>query len=240
MTVLKDSVHRNRDGEIFKVLKVKSEGDICVEFVESGYTCRVRNSLILAGNVRDYTYLVEERDSWKPHDEVFKLNSGYEANSISRRGKSVRVVFPGTGHIAVVNIDNARAGKVKDPFVPAFYGVGYTGLPDTSLPHSRQAKQLWQNMMKRCYCENDERGYFGKASVDERWFSFENFLNDLKHLEGFGDWVKGHTDSYRASNLDKDFYVKGNTVYSRDYCRFLPQAYNKSLGKKGKTEKDWA
>lgn len=240
MSVVKGSIHRNREGKEFKVLRIKTENDVKVKFIESGYECRVRAHLLLAGNVRDYTYLENERNSWIPHEEVFQLNGGYEAHSISKNGKQVLVQFPNTGYVTTVGIDNARAGKVRDPFEPSWYGVGYLGLPDESLSYLKQARQLWQNMLKRCYSEVDERGYFGRATVDERWFSFENFANDIKHLKGFSDWLKGHTDSYCASNLDKDFYVPGNTVYARQYCRFLPQAYNKSLGKKNKTEKDWA
>lgn len=239
MTVVKGSVHQNREGKKFKVLKIKSENDVCVKFEDTGYACRVRSKLLLAGNVRDYTYLEQERLEWEPHSEVFEMNSGYKAESLYKKGKLVRVRFVNTGYVAVIDINNARAGKAKDPFELTRFGIGYIGLPDKNVSYYKQAMQLWQNMVKRCYSENDERGYFGKATVDERWLSFENFLNDIKFLEGFDDWVKGATDSYKASNLDKDFYVEGNMVYSRNYCRFLPQAYNKSLGKKNKTESDW-
>lgn len=240
MTVVKGSIHRNREGKSFEVIRIKSENDVMVRFIETGYSCRVRSKLLLDGNVRDYTYLETERESWEPHTELFKLNSGYEAEALSKKGKLVRIRFIETGTVVVVDINNVRAGRAKDPLAITCYDRGYLGFADRSLPYHKQAFQLWRNMMKRCYSECDERGYFGKATVDERWFGFENFLNDIKHLEGFADWVKGSTDSYKASNLDKDFYVTGNTVYSRNYCRFLPQAYNKSLGKKNKTEKDWA
>lgn len=240
MSVVKGSIHRNREGEEFKVVRIKSENDVVVQFLKTGYSCRVRSHLIEAGNVRDYTYLEKELESWIPHSEIFTMNAGYTAESICVKGSKVRIRFTDTGHVTVVSIHNARAGSIKDPFVCSVHSVGYIGLPDKKLPYWKQAQQLWSNMLKRCYSVKDERGYFGKATVDERWLSFENFLNDIKYLEGFDDWVKGSTDSYKASNLDKDFYVKGNTVYSRNYCRFLPQAYNKSLGKKNKTEKDWA
>ena len=240
MSVVKGSIHKNRDGDTFKVVGIKSVEDVKISFLETGYASRVRPKLILEGSVRDFTDLVKERESWVPYTEVFTTNAGATIQSIARNGTKIRVQFVETGYVTVLHIANARAGRVKDPFAPSLYGVGSIGLPDKSLPYHKQARQLWQNMIKRCYCEKDDRGYFGRSTVDDRWLCFENFLVDIKHLEGFSDWVKGHTDSYYSSNLDKDFYVPGNTIYSRNYCRFLPQSYNKSLGKKDKTEKDWA
>lgn len=240
MSVVKGSIHKNRDNESFEVVRIKSADDVVISFKETGYTSRVRSKLINECSVRDYTSYEEERQSWVPHSEVFVSNSGNEIHSICKKGSLVRVIFPATGYVTVLSTHNARAGRVKDPYYPSLYGAGSLGIPDKSLPYHKQALQLWRNMIKRCYCESDDRGYFGRATVDDRWLCFENFLVDIKRLEGFKDWIKGHTDSYYASNLDKDFYVPGNTVYSRHYCRFLPQSYNKSLGKKNKTEKDWA
>lgn len=240
MTVLKGSVHKNRDGDTFKVIGIKSENDVKIVFPETGYRSRVRSKLLLDGYVQDYTEYEVERTSWLAYSETFTTNAGQPVEAISRKGNKVRVRFSATGYITVVNIANARSGSMKDPYAPLVYGHGSVGVPDKTLPYCDQAKQLWQNMLKRCYCEKDERGYFGKSVVDDRWLCFENFLVDIKTLEGFDMWVKGHTDSYYNSNLDKDYYVPDNVVYSRNYCRFLPQAYNKSLGKKNKTEKDWA
>ena len=240
MSVKINSVYKNLEDDSFQVVKVKSENDIHIRFIETGYECRARAHLVESGNVRDYTELEKERNSWEPYEESFVSNSGVKFKSFSKRGKRIRIVFDNTGHTVEVDIHNARAGKVKDPYEVSVYGQGCIGTPDKSLSYWRPALQLWQNMMKRCYSEKDARGYCGKCFVDERWKSFENFLNDLKHLEGFGEWVKGSENSFYQCNLDKDFYKQGNDLYSRHYCRFLPQGYNKSMGKKDKTERDWA
>lgn len=240
MTVLQNKIYTNKDGDTYKVLRIKSVNDVVVEFVDTKYQCRSRSHLVLSGSVRDFTKLNEERDSWKPHRETFTNNSGETFRSFSKRGKKVRVEFENTGYVTEVFIDNARAGKVKDPYAVSVYGVGYEGNPDKSLPYWKQAKQLWTNMLKRCYSEKDDRGYYGKCFVDSKWHSFEAFLNDLKHLDGFDEWIKGNEDPYYRCHLDKDFYREDNNIYSRNLCRFLPMAYNQSLGKKGKTEEDWA
>src|SRR5690554_427151 len=240
MSVESNIVYKNLEGQEFQIVKVKSENDITIRFIETGYECRARAHLVESGNVRDYTNLEKERTSWVPYEEEFVTNSGSKFRSFSKKGKRIRIVFDNTGYTTDVDIHNARAGKVKDPYEISVYGQGYIGIPDKSLPYWRPALQLWQNMMKRCYSDKDARGYFGKCFVDERWKCFENFLNDIKYLEGFDEWVKGSSNSFYRSNLDKDFYKQGNEIYSRHYCRFLPEGYNKSLGKKDKTEKDWA
>lgn len=234
------NAYKNLEGDSFVVTKVNSGDDVEVLFTDTGYNCRARGHLVESGLVRDFTELEAERTSWVPHKEEFVTNSGQKFTSFSSNGYFIRITFDNTNYSTKVYLSNARAGKVKDPFEVSVYGQGYLGLPDKSLPYWRQALQLWQNMMKRCYSEKDSRGYLGRCFVDDRWKSFENFLSDIKNLEGFKDWVRGSKDPYYLSNLDKDFYKQGNEVYSRHYCRFLPQSYNKSLGKKGKTKKDWA
>ncbi|MNQ81515.1 hypothetical protein D3C85_965380 [compost metagenome] len=239
MTVLKGSIYKNQEGESFEVVAIKSENDIKVRFIKTGYECRAREHIVKQGLVRDFTKFEDERDSWEPYEEHFTNNSGESFVSVLKRGRRIKVIFE-PNYLVEVDINNARAGKVKNPYSISVYDQGYIGQPDKSLEYCKQAFQLWQNMMKRCYSEKDSRGYFGKCFVDERWKCFENFLNDIQYLEGFNDWLKGSDNTYFSSNLDKDFYIKGNDLYSRHYCRFLPQGYNKSLGKKNKTEKDWA
>jgi hypothetical protein len=240
MSVLKGGKYKNLEGDEFTVVKIKSDNDVAVRFDSTGYECRVRKGLLLQGLVRDYTPFQEDRNSWKTFTEEFVNNSGHTFKAISRKGGKVRVVFENTGYFTEVDLHNARAGKVKDPLEISVYGQGYLGVPDKSLPYWKRALQLWQNMMKRCYSDKDSRGYFEESFVDDRWKCFENFLNDISKLQGFGDWLNGDSSPYYNSNLDKDFYIEGNKVYSRHYCRFLPQGYNKSLGKRDKTEKDWA
>lgn len=240
MEISSNSVYKNLENELFEVVKVVGEDDVYVRFVDTGYECRTRLNLVKEGSVRDFTKLDQERSLWIPYEEEFLTNSGSRFRSFSKNGQKIRVVFEKTGHTTEVYLSNARAGKVKDPYEISVYGQGFIGTPDKTLPYWRQALQLWQNMLKRCYSEKDLRGYYGKCFVDDRWKSFENFLNDLKYLKGFDEWVKGSKNSFYKANLDKDFYKQGNDTYSRHYCRFLPQGYNKSLGKKGKTKGDWA
>ena len=160
--------------------------------------------------------------------ETLFSNSGKEFKILSREGKSCVIQFSETGYVRKANIDNARCGKVRDLYSPSVYGVGYYG-EFTKVPYWKQAKQLWSNVMKRCYNPKDSMGYYGKAFVDERWLCFANFLEDLPTLENFDKWLAGK-DNGNPYNFDKDLKVPGNKVYSKDTCMFVTEYENKSAG----------
>ena len=67
---------------------------------------------------------------------------------------------------------------------------------------------------------------------------FEDFLNDIKYLNGFQAWLNAKDGDIKF-NLDKDFLKPNNKIYSRNFCCFLPENFNKAMGKKDKTEADW-
>lgn len=149
-------------------------------------------------------------------------NAGLELEVVSRVGKQCVVVFTKSGSTRKANIDNIKAGKVKDLYSPSRYGIGYDG-EFIKVPYWRRAKDLWSNMIKRCYFEGDNKGYFGKAIVDPRWHCFGNFLADIKELPGFKDWV-----NKKGMELDKDKISKSK-VYSKHTCQFLTTFENRHI-----------
>lgn len=79
--------------------------------------------------------------------------------------------------------------------------------------------KYWSNMLHRCYSEKfslQKPTYVG-CSVDDRWLTYSNFKKDIREMVGFGNlnWA-----------LDKDIIIKGNKVYSRDTCCFVPREIN--------------
>lgn len=216
-------------GDEFIILRPKGETSY-IQFVKTGYVCRARNTLIKEGKVFDATNFLEEAKAWKEVDEEFTANAGWKGKIVAKKGNKVRIVTP-TGYSCISEWHNVRAGKITDPYVKSFLDVGYLGLPDKTLPYYSQARQLWSNMVKRCYSEKDAKGYYGQCFVDDRWKCFENFLIDISKLDGFQGWVNGKEIGINY-NLDKDFIIKGNDTYSRHTCCFLPESFNKSLGKK--------
>lgn len=130
------------------------------------------------------------------------------------------IQFIETGTVKECVRSNMLAGKVKDPYKVSVYGKGYYGFFDKVF-YWKQAKQLWQNMLKRCYCEKDPKGYLGKAFVCDRWLCFSNFLEDIKNLKNFDKWLSGQNSGTEKYNLDKDLLVPGNVFYSPKLCQFV-------------------
>ena len=170
--------------------------------------------------------------------EVLKSNSGQEFIILEEGIKPVRnrtymmctIQFVATGTIKTVYKSNADCGKVKDPYQVSFCGVGYLG-DYTRSPHWRQSKQLWTNMIKRCYDQNYVAGYYGRGyTVCERWKCFSNFLDDVQKLPNFGLWLLGHEKGNTKYNLDKDLTIPNNKVYCREACSFVTESLNKAAG----------
>lgn len=159
----------------------------------------------------------------------FKSNLTGEFVIISRTGNDCIVQFLETGTIKKAHISNVLTGKVKDQYYPTVYGVGYYG-DFEKVAYWKQAKQLWQNMIKRCYCEKDTKGYYGKVTVCKRWLCFANFLKDLPKLDNFENWLKGQNSNNTKYNLDKDFIIAGNKIYAPEVCCFITENENKAAG----------
>lgn len=158
----------------------------------------------------------------------FFSNSGKRFIILSKTGKNCVIQFIDTGYIRRANIDNIKAGKVKDLLAKSVYGVGYYG-DFEKVYYWKKAKQLWQNMLKRCYCEKDSKGYFGRVTVADDWHCFSNFIRDLRNLKNFEEWVSYKSGGIKY-NLDKDLLFPGCTVYSKYTCQFITEAENKSAG----------
>lgn len=230
MAYLKSSIQYEEfyDSNLWGTMQVvdRKPGKLKVRFLQTGYETWAYTYNVVKGKVEDRLAKEAERTSWTPFTEDFVSNSGHKFSAYARLGNKFKVIFERTGYTCVVYANNARSGKVSDPYEISVLGVGYLGEFDKSLPYWRQARQLWNNMMKRCYNPNDTRGYFGECSVSDSWKCFSNFLSDIKRLEGFQAWLSGDI----PHDLDKDSKVDGNKVYSFPACKFLPRSENRSLG----------
>lgn len=201
-------------------------GKLKIKFVDSGYETWAEACNVLAGKVRDRTR--NRTHDWQPWDEDFTNNAGFGGKIISKKANKCVVQFNETGYTATVLIHNVRRGKISDPYSKTVLGIGYLGEYEL-LPYWKQAKQLWSNMMKRCYNPKDYMGYFGRCFVDARWHCFANFLTDISKLENFEMWLNASETGLKY-NLDKDLKVPDNKVYSRELCMFVTEYENKSAG----------
>lgn len=197
-----------------------------IKFVDSGYETWAEVGNVLAGKVRDRTRNMAH--DWSEWDEDFTNNAGFSGKIVSKKAKQCIVQFNETGYTTTADIHNVRKGKISDPYSKTFLDIGYLGEYEL-LPYWKQAKQLWSNMMKRCYNPKDYMGYFGRCFVDARWHCFANFLTDISKLENFEMWLNASETGLKY-NLDKDLKVSDNKVYSRELCMFVTEYENKSAG----------
>jgi hypothetical protein len=216
----------NFDGEVKVISK---NGNTCeIVFLNTGYRRTANIDNVKVGKVQDHS-VRRKYTEWEDSGEVIESNSSGKATILKVRGKECIIQFEETGFIRKANTDNVRDGKVKDPYFKSCYAVGYSG-EYPKVTYWKQAKQLWRNMLKRCYCQSDSRGYYGSVTVDVRWLCFANFLEDLPELENFDLWLMGQNLNSSKYNLDKDLKIKGNKVYSREACMFISEYENKSAG----------
>jgi len=92
--------------------------------------------------------------------------------------------------------------------------------------------QLWQNMLERCFDEKYKQKYptYEGVTCSKDWLSMTKFIEDVSQMKGFGlsGWA-----------LDKDILQKGNKLYSKDTCCFVPQEVNLLLTKCDNSRGDW-
>jgi hypothetical protein len=167
--------------------------------------------------------------------DVFELLEEYEEKIGKRKWVFWVIRFEETGYTRIVYKYNAEKGKVRDLYKPSFCGIGYQG-EFKKISYWKQARRLWENMLKRCYDSNYKAGYYGKGySVDKRWHCFANFLEDLPGLGNFHKWIEGFNKKRPQYNLDKDLKLINNKVYCKQYCSFVLERINKAAGaRKGK------
>lgn len=170
-----------------------------------------------------------------PPDEVFESKNYGSFNVIGREPNPnstsplVKIKFIKTGYECSVPYYDFLRGEVKDPYYPSIYGVGYIG--KASYKGNEKAYGVWKDMLARVYDKfNKSYNNYGGIgiTVDPRWHSFENFLQDIKFINGYNEWL--NNSNY---HLDKDYLQqdipKSNRIYSKDTCVFLPSNYNNDI-----------
>ena len=153
----------------------------------------------------------------KPGDIYTTNNYGKLKVVNYKDSENVLIEFLDTGYEKIVRADHIREGKVKDPFFPNVYGVGYIGKDYTKNdPIDMVIYKRWAKMLERAYSDNyhSKRPTYKDCTVDERWHNFQNFIpwHHENYIEGY--------------DLDKDLYIEGNKVYGPDTCFYVPRWLN--------------
>ena len=122
-----------------------------------------------------------------------------------------------------VDYSNFKRGKIKCPYEPRYYGKGYLGEGKYKMSINGKHTDefdIWYEMLRRCYDPKYQERYptYKGCKVEEYLLNFQNM----------GEWIKDNYYEVPGEQmcLDKDILCKGNKVYSRETCIFVPQRIN--------------
>lgn len=180
----------------------------------------VTPEIIITDDLTDKTFKNASGDTFKVLTKV-KPNPG-DKNS------SYVVQFTETNSIVTAMRPNVRQGQVKDPYQKTVFNQGCIGVYGEYHHYTKEAYNLWYNMMRRCYDPSHAMYYiYGGQGVyvEQQWRCFANFLRDIHSLVNFTTWM----EAPNKYCLDKDYY--GSKVYGKNTCVFLPNEYNQALPK---------
>ena len=128
-----------------------------------------------------------------------------------------------------------KNGNVKCPYEPRYYGKGYLGEGKYKMSENRKLKKefnIWYHMLQRCYDPKYQERYptYKGCKVEEYLLNFQNM----------GGWINENYYEIPGEKmcLDKDILCKGNKVYSRDTCIFVPERINILFIKNNKNRGD--
>ena len=92
--------------------------------------------------------------------------------------------------------------------------------------------KIWHHMLERCYDPKYQEKYstYKDCNVEDFFFNFQHM----------GKWIDENYYEVPGETmcLDKDILCKGNKVYSREMCIFVPERINLLFIKRNKTRGD--
>ena len=128
-----------------------------------------------------------------------------------------------------------KNGSIKCPYERRYYGKGCLGEGKYKMSENGKITDefnIWYHMLRRCY----DPKYHEKYST-YKGCRVEDYLLNFQHM---GEWIE--YNYYEVPGevmcLDKDILCKGNKVYSRETCIFVPERINLLFVKSDKTRGD--
>ena len=116
-----------------------------------------------------------------------------------------------------------KRGKIICPYEPRYYGIGYLGEGKYKTWENGKNTtwfKIWYHMLERCYDPKYQEKYstYRGCKVETYFLNFQNM----------GGWIEDNYYEVPGERmcLDKDILFKGNKIYSRDTCIFVPERIN--------------
>ena len=147
-------------------------------------------------------------------------NSGFYIILNIETPNNILIEFLETGYQKTTKMGYIKTGSIRDKRLPSHHGVGY--LDDINTSHYLKEYNHWKMMMGRCYNPNYHAYHLyggNGVTVDKRWHSFKNFVEDFKKIDGYSEEIMELT---RERQLDKDIKQQhiplNQRVYSLETC----------------------
>ena len=150
-----------------------------------------------------------------------------------RKYSDIDVYFPEYDWIAKnKEYSKFKNGNVKCPYEPRVYGKGYLGKGKYKTKENGKLKReykIWHGMLKRCYDPKyqERKPTYKGCKVEDYLLNFQNM----------GEWINDNYYEVPGEKmcLDKDILYKGNKIYSRNTCIFVPERINLLFTKRDKS-----
>ena len=153
-----------------------------------------------------------------------------------RNNKDIDVYFPEYDWtFKHARYDHFKNRNIKCPYEPRTYGHGYLGEGKYEVKENGKITKeynIYHDMLKRCY----DTKYHEKESTYKDC-KVEKYLLNFQHM---GKWIEENYYEVPGEKicLDKDILCKGNKIYSRETCIFVPQRINNLFTKSDKARGD--
>ena len=141
-----------------------------------------------------------------------------------RGANDIDVYFPEHNWVSKhTTYNHFKNGNIKCPYEKRYFGAGYLGEGEYKVSENGKLHKyyyIWHNMLQRCY---DPK--FQEIYPTYKGCTVENYLLNFQNM---GEWID--ENYYEVPGevmcLDKDILYKGNKVYSRETCIFVPNRIN--------------
>lgn len=117
------------------------------------------------------------------------------------------------------------SGSVRNPCLADVFGIGILGDKHPSWKDGKVIKEYaaWKRILQRCVDDHYQKFQptYKECMVCKEWLYYPNFYEWLHAQPNFDKWF---TKNRWA--IDKDILMKGNKIYSPEYCCIVPQSVN--------------
>ena len=128
-----------------------------------------------------------------------------------------------------------KRGNIKCLYEPRYFNVGYLGEGKYKVKEDGKNTDefnIWYHMLMRCYDPKLQEKYSTYKGC-----KVEDFFLNFQHM---AEWIEKNYYEVPGEQmcLDKDILYKGNKIYSKESCIFVPERINLLFVKSNKSRGD--